>query len=466
MTRWMKYAAIAGLSLVVVLEAHALIEGGTGNTPLRDPGWPKGAAAIFNHPGRVAYWVGPPFGGGQWHSECRGDVKALNAVLADFAKIDAKVKRVVVHDGVGHSFWLAPNREPAKLAAAKIDWMFIVWEPSTWERLRKLPTDLNPAAPTDSSPPVQLDVFTANIKWADMIVPNGIEIRDQRMEAHGYTPADGLVLEGIVRDLSNKQPISATIKIEKVEPQKKGGYNYPVVTETKTDQNGRWVIKKAPTGWVRIVGSADGFAPRVVSYQRYDEQPRWQQFDAGLARGGAVSGRVVDDEGKPLADADVRLGNVTPQGGGRYQSPNDYEAKTDADGRFRIEPVPVGNVAIWVHKSGYVRPGLGQSVKTPSEDVELRMGKSASVRVVIDFTGKERPTGYMVRIAPEGGEKIGSYGGSGDINAEGVMSFKDMPPGKYIIRGRPNPGSDPEETEPLTVDLKGGEVREVTIKAK
>src|SRR5436190_14952580 len=84
-------------------EAFALITGGEGNKPITDPGWPKGAAAIFNHPGRVAWWEGPPFGGGQWHAECRGDAKALTAVLAEFAKLDVMVKRVVVHDGTGHS---------------------------------------------------------------------------------------------------------------------------------------------------------------------------------------------------------------------------------------------------------------------------------------------------------------------------------------------------------------------------
>ena len=31
--------------------ANALITGGEGNSPVRDPGWPAGAAAIFNHPG-------------------------------------------------------------------------------------------------------------------------------------------------------------------------------------------------------------------------------------------------------------------------------------------------------------------------------------------------------------------------------------------------------------------------------
>src|SRR5215471_2884893 len=90
-------------------EAFALITGGEGNKPVADPGWPKGAAAIFNIKARIAWWEGPPFGGGQWHAECRGDAKALSAVLADFAKLDVKNKQVVLHDGQGHSFWLDPN---------------------------------------------------------------------------------------------------------------------------------------------------------------------------------------------------------------------------------------------------------------------------------------------------------------------------------------------------------------------
>ena len=68
---------IAFLS-ICTSSAFALIEGGEGNTPINDPGWPKGAAEIFNHKGRTAWWVGPPFGGGEWHSECKGDVAALN----------------------------------------------------------------------------------------------------------------------------------------------------------------------------------------------------------------------------------------------------------------------------------------------------------------------------------------------------------------------------------------------------
>ena len=101
--------------------AFGLITGGEGNSAIMDPGWPAGAEIIFNHPGRIAWWEGPPFGGGQWHAECRGDAKALSAVLAALAQVDAKTRRVVVHDGVGQSFWLNMNREPAKRAAAEVD---------------------------------------------------------------------------------------------------------------------------------------------------------------------------------------------------------------------------------------------------------------------------------------------------------------------------------------------------------
>src|SRR5215212_1624723 len=120
---WVAAAIVLAAALAVPQRpALALIMGGTGNDPINDPGWPKGAAAIFNNPARVAWWEGPPFGGGQWHAECRGDAAAFNPVLADFATLDVKNKRVIVHDGVGRSFWLNPNGEPAKLAVARVDW--------------------------------------------------------------------------------------------------------------------------------------------------------------------------------------------------------------------------------------------------------------------------------------------------------------------------------------------------------
>ena len=466
MTRIATGLLITLLAAVAPPEALALITGGEGNQSITDPGWPAGAAAIVNHTGRIAWWEGPPFGGGQWHAECRGDAQALGAVLADFAKLDAKARRVVVHDGAGSSFWLAPNREKEKREAARVDWVFTVWQPASWERLRTLPVDLNPTDPGDAAPPAQIDVFTAGIDWTQVTVPEGIEVVDQRLAAHGFTADDGVVLEGTVIDLATKQPIAATIRLQRVEPRETGGYLYPVVAEAKADAQGHWVLKHAPAGWVRVVAEAEGFVPKVAGYARFDDQPRWQSYACGLARPATVSGRVTDEAGQPLEGVDVSLGNVQPASGGRYESPVESKARTDADGRFRIDGVPVGTAAVWVHKPGYCRPGLGLPITTPMEDVALAMMKAAGVRVTVDFADKGRPEGYIVTMEPEGGNVIGSYGGSGNIDAKNQMTFPIVPPGRYVLRGRPNPGSDAEQTESVPVELKGGQTAEVTLKAK
>ena len=267
MLRRIQYRAIPGapwtaamllavaLTAVCCQTACALIMGGEGNSPIRDPGWPAGADAIFNTPARIAYWVGPPFGGGQWHAECRGDAQAFRAVLADFAKLDVKTKRLVVHDGVGCSFWLNPNREPARRAAAAVDWMFMVWVPRGWENVRKLPAELNPIDPKDADkgPPAQIDVYTGgNLRWSDMKVPEGIDLIDERLEMHGFKPSDGIVLEGKVIDLATRRPVAARIQLQHIESGPKGKRTYTVVREATADRQGGWVLKKRAGRWTSL----------------------------------------------------------------------------------------------------------------------------------------------------------------------------------------------------------------------
>jgi hypothetical protein len=447
--------------------AFALITGGEGNEPIRDPGWPAGAAAIFNHPTRVAWWEGPPFGGGQWHGEYRGDAAAFNEVLAAFAKIDVKLKRLIAHDGVGHSFWLNPNDEPEKRTDAEIDWMFVIWQPASFDRLRDMPADLQPREVSeDAGPPAELHVYIGdNIRWSDVQIPDGVEVVDNRMEAHGFTPGDGIVLEGTITDLATKRPTAGRIRLELIEPQDEGGYRYTIAAEAAADADGHWVLKNAPMGWYRVVIDADGYVPRTIGHAKFDDQPHWQRYDGGLAKPASVSGRVTDDAGQSLADVDVRLGDVVSGDDGRYDSPEEFRVKTGSDGRFEFMQVPIGEASVWIHKVGYCRPGLGPTITTPTKDLELTMLKSAQLRVTVDFTGTERPSHYIVNIEPEGGSKVGSWGGSGSINAENIMSFSDVPPGRYVIEGRPNPGSEHETTKPVTVELKGGESTEITLQA-
>src|SRR5262245_25941897 len=439
--------------------AMALRFGGVGNKPIGDPGWPAGAAVIFNTPSRIAYWEG----GGPWHAECRGDAKALSAVLVHFAKLEVKSKRLVVRNGVGRSYWLNTNDDPAKRAAAAMDWHFMVWQLATWKQLRKLPADINPTDPEDVEPPAQIHVYTGgNIKWEDVVVPQGLKVIDERLEAKGFKIEDGIVLEGKVFDLATRKPLGARVSLERYD-QKKG---YEEVAATVAGGGGNWVLTKAPAGSHRVVIEAPGYVARATGHAGNEDQPGWYGFNTGLSKPGPVSGRVVDTQGKPLADVEVRINDVAAEGGGHYQAASGYSVKTDKDGRFRVMQVPIGKASVWVHKAGYVRPGLAPNITTPKSDVELTMTRAARVEVQVDFTGKKRPQAYIVRIAPEGGEKIGSWGGSGNIDAKNQITYQHIPPGRYVLTGRPNPGSENQETAPVTVDLKPGETTKVTLKAR
>lgn len=331
--RWVLVMAVL---FGVVAPARALIEGGEGNEAIRDPGWPAGAAAVFNFKGRVAHWVGPPFGGGEWHADCRGNAEDLNAILAAFDRIDAKNKKVIVHDGTGNSFWLNINREPAKREAAKIDWMFTVWQKENFDRLAKMPPDLRRISESDLrlGPPTTLDIYTGgSVKWADVLMPKGLTVIDKRLEAHGFKLSDGVVLEGKFVDLDLKKPVAGKLRLELVEPQKAGGYKYSVVKEVASDKNGRWVVKNAPEGWLRLVAVADGYVSRVIGYEKFDGEPRWASYDCGLLCPAPVTGRVVDAEGKPLAGVEVQFGDVATKQIGRYESLKKRRECDDRPGR-------------------------------------------------------------------------------------------------------------------------------------
>jgi hypothetical protein len=462
------FCVLAILALVAT-PAAALISGGTGNEPLNDPGWPTGGAEIFNDPGRVAYWEGPPYGGGQWHAECRGDAAAFNAVLERFATVDAKVKRLVVRDGVGHSFWLNPGGESEKQEAAEIDWVLSIWAQKSWEQMLKMPRELvsSDLGDAESGPPAQIEVFTGGrIRWADVRVPAGIEVVDNRLESHGLSLADSAAFEGRVTDGESTQPITALVRLERIEPQSEGGYAYPEVANTETEGSGRWMLTQVAPGWYRVVVEADGYVPRVVGHKKTDDQPYWQRFDTALSRSAPLDGRVVDEAGAPLAGAKVSIWYVFTASGKRYESPRDYETTTDEEGRFAIDWAPVGSGRIWVHKSGYVRSGLGQDVHLPAQNLELRMAKSAQLRVTVDFGKVVRPNEYIVDIEPEGGLAVGSWGGSHDVKNDDVVLLENVPPGRYVITGRPNPGRDADKTDPITVELTGGSQLDVTLTAK
>lgn len=471
-------AALMATVLGSTHPAWASIHGGEGNSPINHSGWPQGTSSVFDVKSRIAYWVGPPFGGGHWHAECRGGVAELNDVLAAFAKLDVKNRRIVVHDGIGHSFWLNPNRDPAKEREASIDWIFSVWEPESWDRLLRFPPDLRgPLNEPEKGPPAILDIYTGgNIRWEEVKIPEGLVVDDQRLAAHGFTLEDGIVLEGTLDSSDDAKPLVGRVELQRIEtPQAvrsrseratEGGYRFVPVMSVESNQQGKWVIKKAPAGRHRLVAKSEGYVSRVFGYGPTQDQPGWTGFHTTLTRATTLSGRITDEANRPIAQVDVRLADVSNGKDGRYESSDDYRTTTDMDGKFLLPNVPIGTARLWLHKPGYCLPGLGPTVKLPSEEVTFKMKESSQVEVTVKFTGMTRPQAYLVQIAPEEGAAVGRWSGSGNIDVKDQIRFRDVPPGRYVLYGSPNPGSESERSKAVTVELKGGSTTPVQLQAK
>lgn len=73
---------------------------------------------------------------------------------------------------------------------------------------------------------------------------------------------------------------------------------------------------------------------------------------------------------------------------------------------------------------------------------------------VADAKGEPITSKYMVEIEPEEGGGVGTWGGSANVNNEGTVEFDGIPPGRYVIWGRPNPGREQDKTDRMLVDIK------------
>jgi hypothetical protein len=61
---------------------------------------------------------------------------------------------------------------------------------------------------------------------------------------------------------------------------------------------------------------------------------------------------------------------------------------------------------------------------------------------------------------------MGGEGNSPIADAKNQIAYENVPPGRYVLRGQPNPSSGNERTKAITIDLKGGQTAKVTLSAK
>lgn len=184
-----------------------------------------------------------------------------------------------------------------------------------------------------------------------------------------------------------------------------------VVAEVQAATGERVLLGPVPHGAYGLTVRAPGFSDHQVEVQLEGGE---RTLDVVLEPGAVVSGRVVDEYGRPAGGVIV---NVSPTGEGETTGP---------DGRFAITlPMP-GVYELNAHHSDW--GGTDAKVTAPADGVELALQSKAGVRAVITSGGLPLEGGAVLM---RGGEDV--FFSDRPSGADGVALMRGLPPGEYLV---------------------------------
>ena len=446
------------LLAAMVTPASALITGGK-DEPMKVQGLPEGSLPLANLKTRIAWWEGPPFGGGQYHFEYSGTTSDLQAAIDLFAQVNSPRKQLIVRSGVQNSFWLNITD---KTKQQTIDWQFVVWRPSNWQQLRGAKAGLLPSGEEGDAPTTELVVHVSDrIEWKSLVIPPTLTVVDERLESNGLSIDQGAALEGHIHDSDGAAIAGATITIGKDADQ---------VTAT-SDAEGAFLATQIPAGTHRVVVAAQGFASKDKYYHPFTKST-FKRLDATLAKAAKVPVRVVDDQGKPLDGVEIRVAVCLDRSGDFYRVAGEHQYTSDAAGEFVVTDVPHGKLKFSSRTQGYYYNSVLNEHDTAESPIILTLSPTGTVKVsVATVDGQPVTSKYIVEIEEAGIDRdkdttVGSWGGSANIGGDGSYTFKNVPPGDYVISGKPNPGRSADRTDPAPVHIKGKDQHHVKLTAK
>jgi len=131
---------------------------------------------------------------------------------------------------------------------------------------------------------------------------------------------------------------------------------------TTTDADGRYEIRELPAGRYTLNASKGSFVSLQYGQLRPFEPGKpleildaqtLEKVDFALPRGSVITGRVVDEFGEPVADAQVAPMRYVNQGGRRRLQPAGRQTTTNDIGEYRLFGLPPGQYYV----SATLRPG-------------------------------------------------------------------------------------------------------------
>jgi hypothetical protein len=266
-----------------------------------------------------------------------------------------------------------------------------------------------------------------------------------------------------------------------------------------TDRDGRFEFREVAAGTFHITANKAGYA-RVESgrpitpaalnlldsglaFDLAAGETR-ERVDLTLARWGALTGRLSDEQGDPVQGASVQVLQVRYEAGRRRLAPARAATRvTDDLGRYRIHNLAPGQYIVSAAVGqvmtedlpGYAPsfyPGtsnpaqaqfvtVGLSQDTPGIDFALSRARTARIAgTAFNPAGQPAMPGTLTLIPSQRSSSVMNMAVGARLSPDGTFEFPNVPPGQYVIqayRGRSNPHTE-GEFGALPVSVNGTDV--------
>ena len=200
------------------------------------------------------------------------------------------------------------------------------------------------------------------------------------------------------------------------------GARVPAAQTAETDEHGRFAFAGAPIGKLEVQARSKGLAPwkgeiETSSGTRAELVIRMQP-------GSKLAGRVTDADGKPLVRAEVQIG--------QYGFASRYQ-RSDAEGRFRFEGLPLGDFVVEAQADGFERAKT-TLFGTSAAQLEWNpvLGKGLAIRGRLVAQGVDFSKWWMY-CESEDWQKA-PYAQSATPKADGSFEFAGCSNAKHKLR--------------------------------
>jgi len=279
----------------------------------------------------------------------------------------------------------------------------------------------------------------------------------------------------------------------------------PMRRQTTTDADGKYQFAELPAGRFMLNASKAGYVPLQYG-QRRPNQPgtavtvangqTLASVDFTLPRGAVIAGRITDEFGEPLTQAQVQVQRLQYGADGQRRPQTNQASITDDRGEFRafgllpgeyivnagvrttmlsnqvsnVSDVTEGFPSIYypgtanVDEAQAISLGVGEEISIHFSLIPARMSRVSGI--VVDSSG--RPAGgAQVQLMMRQGSAYVMVGGDA-VNADGTFSIAGAAPGEHSIEVRPitsrsEPGAPAGEFASVPIVVGGQDITGMSI---